>query len=47
MGELIQFPRPEPSSGNEMLWLEKEILERKLEDINRRLGIIATEGGLE
>lgn len=49
MGELIQFPSPKPttSDGKEMLWLELEILERKVENIKRQLGILATEEGLE
>lgn len=44
---VIQFPRPEPSDGKEMLWLELEIAERRVEDIKRQLGILATERGLD
>lgn len=43
---LIQFPKPEASSGNEMLWLELEIAERRVEDIRRSLGILVVEDGL-
>lgn len=44
---IIRFPMTEHNNTEEMLWLELEIAERRVEDIKRALGILTVEKGIE
>jgi hypothetical protein len=49
MGDVIMFPEKRTPTPFiiEDLWIQLEIAERRVEDIKRILGILATEGGIE